>query len=103
MTTMKSLPASSLHALGESHGYLVLDVRDPGSFSEGHIHGAIHLDDRSAQQFITDTSKNTPIVVCCYHGNSSQLVAHWLLEQGYEDVSNLEGGYAAWQEAVKSE
>ncbi|MDA9050683.1 rhodanese-like domain-containing protein, partial [Pseudomonadales bacterium] len=42
------------------------------------------------------TTSESNIVVCCYHGISSQSVANWLAEQGFDNVYSLIGGYAAW-------
>jgi thiosulfate sulfurtransferase len=43
------------------------------------------------------TAKESPILVCCYHGNSSQNAAHYLSEQGYTNVHSLNGGYEQWK------
>jgi len=80
----------------DSSTITVLDIRDPVSFENGHIDGAIHLTNDNVQEELTKTPTDRPLVVCCYHGNSSQPVAQWLSEQGYETVYSLDGGYSAW-------
>ena len=74
----------------------VLDIRDPVSFETGHIDGAIHLTNDNVQEHLAEMPADRPVVVCCYHGNSSQPVAQWLSEQGFETVYSLDGGYSAW-------
>ena len=37
-----------------------------------------------------------PIVVVCYHGVSSQGAANYLIEQGFEDVYSMDGGFTQW-------
>jgi len=50
---------------------LFVDIRDPGSYGQAHIPGAIHLSDGNVQDFLHNTAKEQNVVVYCYHGNSS--------------------------------
>lgn len=36
-------------------------------------------------------------MVMCYHGNSSKGAAQYLLQQGYDVVYSIDGGFEAWQ------
>ena len=45
------------------------------------------------------TDFETPVIVCCYHGISSQQAAQFLIHQGYDEVYSLDGGYEAWLNA----
>ncbi len=74
----------------------IADIRDLNSFNAGHINDAEHLDDRGLADYIEDTEKDEPLIVCCYHGNSSQSAAAYLAEQGFKDVYSLDGGYEQW-------
>ncbi|MGL5597426.1 MAG: rhodanese-like domain-containing protein, partial [Aeromonas sp.] len=40
---------------------------------------------------------DTPVIVMCYHGNSSQGAAQYLLQQGYDEVYSLDGGFEGWR------
>ncbi|GGX49251.1 thiosulfate sulfurtransferase GlpE [Saccharospirillum salsuginis] len=84
------------HLKNESDEVTVLDIRDPVSFESGHIDGALHLTNDNVQERLAEVPTDRPVVVCCYHGNSSQPVAQWLSEQGFETVYSLDGGYSAW-------
>ncbi len=75
----------------------VVDIRDGNSFGAGHIPGATNLDNSNLKQFIDSADLNAPLVVCCYHGNSSQSAAAFLSEQGFSDVYSLDGGFSGWQ------
>ena len=46
---------------------------------------------------ICNTRKDKSIIVCCYHGNSSQSAAEFLVKSGFNDVYSLDGGYEAWR------
>ena len=76
---------------------LILDIRDKDSFNSGHINGAINLLDDNINNFITETKKDKSILVYCYHGNSSQNAAKFLVKCGFNDVYSLDGGYEAWK------
>ena len=75
----------------------VVDIRDEESFRHGHIRGAIHLDNQSLQAFMLNSNKETPVIVCCYHGNSSQQAAAYLNQQGFTQTYSLDGGYESWR------
>lgn len=78
----------------------VADIRDAMSYQSGHIRGAVHVDNDSAVSFIDATAKDAPLLVCCYHGNSSQQAAQFFAAQGYTEVYSLDGGYEMWKTAV---
>ncbi len=75
----------------------IFDIRDRQSFSAGHIPHAAHLDNENINSFIKSTQKNEVIVVCCYHGNSSQGAAQYFFEQGFQEAFSLDGGFEAWK------
>ncbi len=77
-------------------GAIVADIRDASSFSSGRINGAVSLSNENLQQFIDETEFEQPIIVCCYHGVSSQSAAAFLCERGYEKVYSLNGGFEGW-------
>ena len=73
-----------------------LDVRDAGSYRRGHIPGAQHIGDHNIADFVERADKSEPVVMYCYHGNSSLGGAAHLLSQGFEEVYSMSGGFAAW-------
>ncbi len=73
-----------------------VDIRDPAAYEAGHIPDAQALNDASLEGFLASADKTKVLVVCCYHGHSSQNVAEFLVQQGFEDVYSLDGGYTAW-------
>ena len=74
----------------------IVDTRDEDSFKAGHITDAAHLDNSGVQSFINDADTTIPVIVCCYHGNSSQAAGAYLAEKGFDKVYSLDGGYAEW-------
>lgn len=80
-----------------------VDIRDENAFKSGRIPGARHLTQENLQDFLTEADPDTPLLVCCYHGVSSQSAAQFLFEKGFEQVSSIDGGFAAWQAAFPVE
>ena len=82
---------------------LFVDIRDPASFRAAHIPGALHLHDGNAQDFVGNRDKQTPIVVYCYHGNSSLGAAGYLIDNGFKNVASMSGGFEAWRQLYEQE
>lgn len=99
MTSFKRIAAADAHTLLESGNTQVIDIRDPGSYAQGHIRQALYVDNSNVQQFVENADPEKPLIVCCYHGNSSQGAAQYFAEQGFKDVYSLDGGYEMWKMA----
>jgi thiosulfate sulfurtransferase len=82
---------------------LFVDIRDPGSYGQAHIPGAIHLNDGNVQEFLQNTDKERSVVVYCYHGNSSMGATAFLLENGFKNVASMSGGFEAWRQMYEHE
>jgi thiosulfate sulfurtransferase len=82
---------------------LFVDVRDPGSYRTAHIPGAVHLHDGNVQEFLQSMEKEQPVVVYCYHGNSSLGATAFLIENGFTDVASMSGGFEAWRQVYEHE
>lgn len=79
-------------------GSILLDIRDVDSYNTGHVDNAINLTGDNASDIIGKTNKEVPVLVMCYHGNSSQSVAAYLCQQGFSDVYSIDGGYEGWSD-----
>lgn len=75
---------------------ILIDIRDSQSYENGHLDGSININDQTISEFINTTIKTVPVLVVCYHGNSSQTVAKYLSENGFTDVYSIDGGYEGW-------
>lgn len=80
---------------------LVLDVREPSEFKDGHITRAKHipLGQLKGQLGSLDKYKDKPVVVVCRTGNRSGHACGILRRAGFANVSNLAGGIVAWEQA----
>ena len=77
-------------------GAVLADIRDDVRFTYSHPKGAFHLTNQSFLQFEELVDFDSPIIVSCYHGVSSKNVATFLVEQGYENVFSIIGGFDGW-------
>ncbi len=82
---------------------VLLDVRTANEFNEGHIDGAINID-QGQNDFMEKArvalSTGKKIAVYCRSGRRSANAAGRLAAEGYQCV-NLKGGIQAWKEAGK--
>ncbi len=76
---------------------VMVDIRDPNSFAAAHAAGAFHLTNVSLSTFMQQTDFSKPVLVMCYHGNSSKSAAQYLLTQGFDQVYSIDGGFEAWR------
>ena len=83
---------------------VILDVRTASEFAEGHIEGAINID-QAESDFIEKAKSTLPldkkIAIYCRSGRRSANAAGRLAVEGYQCV-NLKGGILAWKEAGKT-
>lgn len=75
-------------------GAIIIDVRSPQEYREGHIDGAISIPDyqikKSIQKFVN--KKDNIIVLYCSTGHRSQAVQRVLKNMGYINVYNVYEG-----------
>jgi phage shock protein E len=80
---------------------VILDVRTPEEFNEGHIDGAVlidfYRDDFSAQ--LAELDPDVPYVLYCRSGNRSGQTTAIMEELGFQSVQDVDGGSLAWQAA----
>jgi thiosulfate sulfurtransferase len=91
------MSVSELQAVVVNKSHVVVDIRDANSFANGRIAQSIHLTNDSLPDFIRDADLDAPVVVCCYHGISSQQAAEFLISQDFTEVYSLDGGFTQWQ------
>ena len=97
MTAIKEIDVQKVKEMADADSATIVDIRDPASFKSGHVPNAVHLSDDNVKQFISDTNKENPLVVYCYHGISSQGAAAYFSEQGFKKVSSMTGGFEGWR------
>ena len=83
---------------------VLLDVREPWEVSLAAIRPAradtLHIPMREIPARLAEIDPQRTVICVCHHGMRSLQVAHFLSQQGYEEVINLQGGIDAWSEQV---
>jgi rhodanese-related sulfurtransferase len=79
---------------------MVLDVRKPSEFVEGHVKGALNLplNDMADIAQIASLEEGQNIYIHCGAGYRSVIAASLLKRQGYHNLRNIIGGWAAIKE-----
>ncbi len=95
----KEVGASEFEKRRAKSRTIVLDVRTPEEFAQGHIPGAINVDinspDFAAQA--AKLNKKQTILVNCHAGSRGAVASAELARLGFKTICNLEGGLAAWE------
>ena len=82
---------------------LLLDVREPAEYQQGHLAGAINIP-RGLLEFKMGgapelEARDQAIVLYCKTSGRAALAAASLHQMGYVNVTSIAGGYDAWVEA----
>jgi glyoxylase-like metal-dependent hydrolase (beta-lactamase superfamily II)/rhodanese-related sulfurtransferase len=77
----------------------VVDVRTPHEREEGAIAGSIFVPLSQLEQRLAEIPHDRPLIVHCAAGYRSSIAASVLKREGFDDVSEIAGGMAAWQAA----
>jgi glyoxylase-like metal-dependent hydrolase (beta-lactamase superfamily II)/rhodanese-related sulfurtransferase len=95
------VPQISVHDLAtmkeERPDLVVVDVREPFEWDEGHIDGALHLPMGEALAHKDLVPADRPKAVVCAGGLRSSTVISVLSRAGLTDFYNVIGGMTAWQ------
>ena len=78
--------------------YILVDVRTTEEYESGHIQDAVNFDfySESFQNDILTLDKNSSIILYCRTQNRSTKTANYLKENGYEEITVIEGGITSW-------
>ncbi|MBE6246326.1 MAG: rhodanese-like domain-containing protein [Bacteroidales bacterium] len=100
---LKSVEKAEFAQIIGDGSVVLLDVRTPQEFAQGHIVGAINIDVKDSL-FISNVQRQVApgsrVAVYCRSGRRSMSAAQQMVEKGY-DVVNLKGGFLAWEESEK--
>jgi len=77
----------------------LVDVRSPTETAEGTLPAAREIPLATLTRSLAGLDRSAPVLVYCASGYRSQAAASILLAAGFADVSDLLGGYRAWEDA----
>lgn len=94
--------------LANGENFILLDVREPHELLYANLGDGVltaplsQLAQQGPEALPEEVSadKEAEIVVMCHHGNRSAQVTAWLLQQGWSNVFNMDGGIDAYAMAI---
>jgi len=79
--------------------FMLLDVRTPEEYAEGHIKGAKLIPIQRLPERLAEVPHDKRVYVYCRSGARSARAAKLLAEHGYTNIENIKGGIVAWRDA----
>ena len=83
-----------------NRNFVILDVRTPGEFAQGHLGGAVLVDYRFPRfrEEMAGQDRTKTYLVYCRTGNRSALALGVMRELGFQSYYHLVGGIKRWLE-----
>ena len=87
----------AMQIMEEESGYLIVDVRRPDEFAEGHIEGAINVPNEGIAEEMPEElpDKDQLLLIYCRTGRRSKEASEKLAKIGYKNVYEF-GGINTW-------
>ena len=97
-SAITNMNVKDFSAKTQQAGVIVLDVRTPGEFSQGHIQGAMNIDVEAStfDSEIAKLDKTKTYAVYCHSGNRSGVATQAMAKAGFTHLFNLQNGIADW-------
>ena len=98
-----AVPGVSVHEAderrGDEGGALLVDVRELNEYEELRVEGAALVPVSQFAARFEELPRDRALLMLCRSGARSGRATAFLLQQGFSDVSNVEGGMIAWKNA----
>jgi hydroxyacylglutathione hydrolase len=98
LAELPQITVQTLHDRWQAHVSQVLDVRRESEWHAGHIGGATWWPLDNFNVSPPEIDRNLPIAVHCKSGYRSMIACSLLQRAGFRDVTNVIGGFDAWQQ-----
>ncbi|WP_298502464.1 rhodanese-like domain-containing protein [uncultured Maribacter sp.] len=97
--SIKVLNKSAFSSAISNKKVQLIDVRTPNEFTNGHIGNAVNVDFFKSDTFVSYFEKldiSKPVYLYCRSGARSRKAAHKLVDMGFKEIYDLQGGYSKW-------
>lgn len=84
---------------GDGEGALIIDVREPNEYAQLRAKGAVLLPLGRLSGRAKDLPRERELLLMCRTGGRSANATKFLQAQGFENVTNVNGGMVAWHNA----
>jgi len=97
ITPREAAAATDRYAPGDAMTRpLIVDVREASEFATQRIEGAVLIPLSQFADRHAELPRDRPLLMQCHSGSRSASATVFLLQRGWTDVRNVEGGIAAW-------
>jgi len=96
---LQEINAQTLKTWLDKQDILLIDVREPGEYAAEHIAQAKLLPLSKFAPNQVNPQPGQKVVLYCQSSNRSGKVARQLLDQGFTNISHLQGGLPTWKAA----
>ena len=93
--TIDQIPVQTLNARMRADDLVVLDVRQPMEWDQGHLPGARYLFLPEIPKRLAELDRSKPLAAFCHTGYRASIAASLLKRAGF-DVCNVPGSFDAW-------
>jgi len=97
---IKNFHWHEVDSLPRDGSVILLDVRNPHEYAQGHINSFINSPLDSLREHIGELNRSRPVYVHCFSGMRSYIAARILMQNGF-NVYNLSGGYRLYSTVCK--
>jgi hydroxyacylglutathione hydrolase len=102
VTTERLSAPFSAQLMSSSEPPQLIDVRTPREHDQRSIDGSLSIPLNHLSERMPELSKNRPLLVYCAGGYRSSIAASLLQQKGFDRVTEIAGGMAAWEAAKLS-
>ncbi len=92
-------PQEAYSMIMEEEDVFLLDVRTQAEYEEGYIEGAVLIPVSELEKRLAEVPMDKKILVYCRSGRRSMTAAELLVNNGYTEVYNIQGGIISWHNA----
>lgn len=96
---IQQITAADFDKVKAEKNAIVIDVRTPGEVADGYIEGATKFIDVNGSSFETEMAKldkSANYIVYCKSGGRSMNASNYMIQNGFTNVHNLQGGILGW-------
>lgn len=84
---------------GNGQTPVVVDVREPWEYQQGHVPGAIRISLGELAARLSELDPERAVAVICASGSRSQSAAALLGQKGFKTIYNILGGTLGWRQS----
>ena len=103
ISALQEIAMEEAQEIWRSKAAIVIDVRTPAEYKQGHVPGAILIPLNELANRQSEVPKDKKVLLICRSGSRSAQANAMLQRQGFTNTYSVKGGMLDWREAVESD